>query len=72
MMRVGNHLRAGPVSSLSFFERSIQYAINQGVPKDKIVAGLPFYGRMWKLDGPTLEGKTLLEWEYQVLGSNHL
>ena len=46
----------GPVSSLNFFERSIQYAINQGVPKNKIVNGLPFYGRMWKLDGPTLEG----------------
>ena len=49
----------GPVSSLSFFERSIQYAINQGVPKDKIVAGLPFYGRMWKLDGPTLEERNI-------------
>jgi spore germination protein YaaH len=49
----------GPVSSLSFFERSIQYAVNQGVPRDRIVAGLPFYGRMWKLDGPTLEGKSI-------------
>ncbi|MEH7383515.1 cell wall-binding repeat-containing protein [Bacillus sp. JJ1533] len=46
----------GPVSSIQFFEQSIQYAINQGVPKSKIVAGLPFYGRMWKLDGPTEEG----------------
>ncbi|WP_036688792.1 glycosyl hydrolase family 18 protein [Paucisalibacillus globulus] len=41
----------GPVSSIQFFERSIQYAINQGVPEDRIVVGLPFYGRMWKLDG---------------------
>ncbi|NWQ41924.1 cell wall-binding repeat-containing protein [Bacillus sp. EB106-08-02-XG196] len=49
----------GPVSSLSFFERSIQYAINQGVAKDRIVAGLPFYGRMWKLDGPTLENRSI-------------
>ena len=49
----------GPVSSQSFFERSIQYAINSGVPKDRIVAGLPFYGRMWKLDGPTLEDKSI-------------
>ena len=39
---------AGPVSSKLFFERSIQYAINQGVPKHKIVAGLPFFGRYWK------------------------
>lgn len=49
----------GPVSSLSFFERSIQFAINQGVPKEKVVAGLPFYGRMWKLDGPTLENQNI-------------
>jgi spore germination protein YaaH len=46
----------GPVASLSFSERSIQYAINQGVPKSKIVYGIPFYGRIWKLDGPTTEG----------------
>ncbi|MCL2817001.1 MAG: glycosyl hydrolase family 18 protein [Clostridiales bacterium] len=38
----------GPVSSSSFFEGSIKYALNQGVPKEKIVAGLPFYGRFWK------------------------
>ncbi|WP_227937137.1 glycosyl hydrolase family 18 protein [Alkalihalobacillus deserti] len=49
----------GPVSSLSFFERSIQYALNQAVPNNKVVNGLPFYGRMWKLDGPTLEGVNL-------------
>ncbi|MBM4762883.1 glycosyl hydrolase family 18 protein [Bacillus sp. B15-48] len=49
----------GPVASMSFSERSIQYAINQGVPKDKIVYGLPFYGRMWKLDGPTLENRSI-------------
>jgi spore germination protein YaaH len=49
----------GPVASLSFQERSIQYAINAGVPKEKIVNGLPFYARMWKLDGPTLEGRNI-------------
>lgn len=49
----------GPVSSISFFERSIQYAINQQVARDKIVIGLPFYGRMWKLDGPTLENRLI-------------
>ncbi|MEN2767364.1 S-layer homology domain-containing protein [Ornithinibacillus xuwenensis] len=49
----------GPVSSIQFFERSIQYAINRGVPRDRIVIGLPFYGRMWKLDGPTSAGKSI-------------
>lgn len=49
----------GPVASISFSERSIQYAINQGVPKEKIVYGMPFYGRIWKLDGPTLENRTI-------------
>ena len=49
----------GPVSSISFFTRSVEYAINQGVPKERIVVGLPFYGRLWKTDGPTSEGITL-------------
>ncbi len=49
----------GPVSSIQFFEKSIQYAINQGVPRARIVGGLPFYGRMWKQDGPTLENRSI-------------
>jgi spore germination protein YaaH len=40
----------GPVSSLSFMEKSIQYAI-RFVPKEQIVLGLPFYGRIWSSDG---------------------
>lgn len=40
----------GPVSSLSFFEKSIVYALNKGVPSSKVVVGLPFYGRVWKLE----------------------
>lgn len=39
---------AGPVSSAKFFEDSIKYAINQGISKNKIVAGIPFFGRFWK------------------------
>jgi LysM repeat protein/D-Tyr-tRNAtyr deacylase len=37
----------GPVAGLPWVERSIQYAINQGVPRDKIVIGLAHYGRYW-------------------------
>ncbi|HHV96526.1 MAG TPA: glycoside hydrolase [Clostridiaceae bacterium] len=38
---------AGPVASYDFVEGSIKYALKY-VPKEKIVLGLPFYGRMWK------------------------
>ncbi|UKS26421.1 glycosyl hydrolase family 18 protein [Paenibacillus sp. HWE-109] len=39
----------GPVASLPFVEKSIQYAIKMA-PADKIVLGLPFYGRYWNQD----------------------
>ncbi|WP_431027011.1 glycosyl hydrolase family 18 protein [Lysinibacillus sp. LZ02] len=40
----------GPVASLSFVENSIKYLLKQGVNPNKIVLGLPFYGRIWKDD----------------------
>ncbi len=36
----------GAVASLSFVEKSLQYAL-QHVPPEKIVLGIPFYGRIW-------------------------
>lgn len=44
----------GPVASASFVERSIQYALEK-VPKEKIILGIPFYGRYWK-EGDTYSG----------------
>lgn len=41
---------AGPVSSISYVEDSIKYAVSL-VPKEKIVLGLPFYGRIWSDNG---------------------
>lgn len=41
---------AGPVASISFVEKSIQYAL-KFVPKEKIVLGVPFFGRIWSDDG---------------------
>ncbi|WP_078431805.1 glycosyl hydrolase family 18 protein [Metabacillus halosaccharovorans] len=38
----------GPVASLDFVEGSIKYALGEGVPPEKIVLGVPFYGRYWK------------------------
>lgn len=37
----------GPVASASFVEKSIEYALSK-TTKDKIVLGIPLYGRMWK------------------------
>ena len=44
----------GPVSSLYFYEKSIVTALNH-VSKDKIVMGIPFFGRYWKLNEATGE-----------------
>ncbi len=37
----------GPVASIGFVEQSIQYAL-RFVEPDKIMVGIPFYGRYWK------------------------
>ncbi|MDD4122300.1 MAG: glycosyl hydrolase family 18 protein, partial [Eubacteriales bacterium] len=47
--------KPGPVSSLSFSRKSIEYALKE-VPKDKIVLGIPFYGRIWKNNSDDFQG----------------
>ncbi|MDD4494463.1 MAG: glycosyl hydrolase family 18 protein [Eubacteriales bacterium] len=39
--------KPGPVASNKFVEDSIKYAVSQA-PPEKIVLGIPFYGRYWK------------------------
>ena len=41
---------AGPISSYDYIDKSLKYAVSV-VPKEKIVLGLPFYGRIWSADG---------------------
>lgn len=47
---------AGPVSSISFVEKSIKYALRKTSP-DKIVIAIPLYGRVWSLDNNKIIGK---------------
>lgn len=47
---------AGPVASIDFVERSIKYALNK-TEANKIVVGIPFYGRVWSLDNHQIVGK---------------
>ncbi|MBS4172972.1 glycosyl hydrolase family 18 protein [Bacillus sp. FJAT-49736] len=46
----------GPVAGLSWVEKSIQYALKEGVSPDKIVLGIPFYGRVWSTDRGSIKG----------------
>lgn len=43
--------RPGPVASRSFVENSIKYALNKVRP-EKIVLGIPFFGRYWNDNEP--------------------
>ena len=47
---------AGPVAGIDFVEQSIQYALRYTTP-DKIVIGVPFYGRVWSLEGTRIQGQ---------------
>ena len=40
---------SGPVASFDFAEKSLQYTL-QFAPPEKLVLGLPFYGRYWRED----------------------
>jgi spore germination protein YaaH len=53
---------AGPVSPLNSgdvwapynLSSSVQYYLNAGVPKDKLILAIPYYGRQWKVSGEAL------------------
>ncbi|MCL2463304.1 MAG: glycosyl hydrolase family 18 protein, partial [Defluviitaleaceae bacterium] len=60
----------GPVSSSGFFEGSIRFALDQGVPKEKIVSGIPFFGRYWKA-GEAVGGIGLAARDVEFLIANY-
>ena len=48
----------GPVASFEFVEKSIQHALKY-VSRDKIVLGIPLYGRYWK-EGEEVSGEAVV------------
>ncbi|WP_284037638.1 LysM peptidoglycan-binding domain-containing protein [Neobacillus sp. 114] len=57
---------AGPVASLPWVERSIQYALNQNVASNKILLGIAQYGRYW-IQGQTYGGFGISNWQVEQL-----
>lgn len=62
----GGSPQAGPTSPLYNFApsynyttpRSVTYYLKQGVPKSKLLLGLPYYGREWEVTGNTIPAAT--------------
>jgi len=48
--------KAGPVASIGFVENSIKYALSK-TSADKIVLGVPFFGRIWSINDASVVGK---------------
>lgn len=46
---------AGPVASMEFVENSIRYALEE-CPPEKIVLGIPFFGRIWSASNDRVSG----------------
>ena len=60
----------GPISSSDFFVGSIEYALAQEVPKERIISGIPFFGRYWK-EGEHVGGIGLAGRDVEFLLDNY-
>ena len=65
-----NGSKPGPVASYSFVENSLKYALRT-VPKEKIVLGLPFYGRIWSDSGSDPSGYGISNTMVETLVKNY-
>ena len=45
----GKESGEGPVAGLNWVEESINNTLNEGVPADQLVLGIPFYSKLWTL-----------------------
>lgn len=62
---------AGSVASKGFLERGIQMILDAGVPEDKLVCGVPFYTRLWKSRGATVESVAMTMDDAEAFVSNN-
>lgn len=60
----------GPVASFPWVERSVQYALAQGVPSEKTVIGMAHFGRYW-IEGKELGGYGLSNTQVQEMLSKY-
>lgn len=73
LMAYDEHYRGslpGPVASRDFVEAAIQSALRD-VPAEKLVLGIPLYGRIWRVDGDNLTGQGLGDGQILSLIARH-
>ncbi len=59
----------GPVAALDFVEKSVENLAKQ-VPNEKIILGIPFYGRFWK-EGEQAGGSGITNMDIESLMKNY-
>lgn len=45
----GQESGAGPVASLDWVENSVKNILDEGIPSDQVLLGVPFYSKLWNL-----------------------
>ena len=45
----GQESGEGPVASLDWVENSVKNILDEGIPSDQVLLGVPFYSKLWNL-----------------------